>query len=136
MWKTLDANSKQTMPYLYVDKKSFKLHLSSIMKHFKLTDEIIERDEWVKMFHKLAADSSRNVKQIKKFGMKLAATNPNELFLPHEFDGSRLLHGRIQNAWAGAYVVYGPGWKPEIVIGLHISNGIAPPHCMVEKAHS
>jgi hypothetical protein len=59
--------------------------------------------------------------------MKLAATDPNELFLPHEFDGSRLHHGHIQNAWAGAYVVYGPGWKPEIVIGLDISNGIAPP---------
>jgi hypothetical protein len=133
MWKNLDANSKQTMPYLHPDRKALELHLASVMKHFNVTDEIIERHDWVKMFHKLAADTSRKVKQTKKFWLKLASTDPNDHLLPHEFNGSRLLHGRIQNGWAGAYVVYSLGWKPDIVIGLNISSGIAPPPLLGEK---
>lgn len=116
-----------TMPYLLNENKTLELHLASVMTHFNVTDDILARDEWVKMFHKLALDPSRKVKQTKKFGLKLAATDPHEISLPHEFNGSRLRQGCIQNAWAGAYVVYGPGWKTDIVIDLDILSGIASP---------
>jgi hypothetical protein len=63
------------------------------------------------------------------------ATEPNELFLSHEFDGKRLLHDRVMNAWAGDYVFYGgPGWrKPEIIVCLDILNGVPKPNNWWEK---
>jgi hypothetical protein len=57
----------------------------------------------------------------------LAATDLHAFFAPHEFDSECLLLGHIQNAWAGAYIFYGPRWKPEINLCFDISSGIAKP---------
>jgi hypothetical protein len=57
----------------------------------------------------------------------LASSNPQELFLPHEFQDSKRFQGTLANAWAGACVFHGPTWLPDIVISLDISKGLNKP---------
>ena len=33
----------------------------------------------------------------------------------------------MNNAWAGAYIFYGPGWLPEIIISLDTAKDLIPP---------
>ena len=103
------------------------MDLANVLKYFNISESVLGRDEWVNIFSKSYSFTGRKSKFVKQFGLKLASTNPDELFLPHEFNGERMLHGRIQNAWAGAYTFYGPGWKPEVVVILDITNGLSKP---------
>jgi hypothetical protein len=57
----------------------------------------------------------------------LASSNPQELFLPHEFQDKKLFQGTLANAWAGACVFYGPPWLPDTVISLDIWKGLNKP---------
>jgi hypothetical protein len=129
-WKDADSKIKatQNLAYKPADKeKRLILNRASFLKHFKRTDEEdIGRDTWIKYFiTAIKLGDTRAFRAVKRFGMALASTDPTELFLPHQFDGKTLLEGPIENAWAGAYIVYGAAWKPEI--GLDISGGINAP---------
>ena len=106
------------------------------MKHFtRSDDEEISRGQWVNDFiASTRLGNSRTVKYIKGFGIALAATDPTDLFTPEQFNGTILLGGPIENAWAGAYTIYGAAWKAEI--GLNISDGIAPPSTWWKKLRS
>lgn len=126
-WKDLDTTTKGIMPYIASDRSILETNLKAVLAHYKIKGLKIGREEWVKIFIDLAKLGGRKNKGIKKFGIKLAASNPHEIFYPHEFNGTKLLPGIAQNAWAGAYVVYGPGWKPERTVGLDISKGINLP---------
>ena len=103
------------------------LHRATFLKHFNRSDEEeVSRDQWVNHFiASTKLGQTRALRYIKRFGMALASTDPTELFAPDQFNGNTLLGGPIENAWAGAYTVYGAAWKPEI--GLDISAGISPP---------
>jgi hypothetical protein len=126
-WKNLDASLKGIMPFMENERTILERELANIMKHYQLTELILSRDEWVKIFTHSTNLIGRHTKFIKRFGVKMAATDPSILFLPHEFNGVRLLQGRIMNAWAGAYVFYGPGWKAERNICLDNTSGLARP---------
>ena len=129
MWKDADAGLKAIIGLAYKasDKdKKLLLNRASFLKHFKRSDdEEISRDQWVNYFiDSTKFGNSRALKNIKRFGIALASTDPTEIFAPEQFNGTILIGGPIENAWAGAYTVYGAAWKPEI--GLDISDGIAP----------
>jgi hypothetical protein len=62
-------------------------------------------------------------------GVRLASSDPNEIFSILEFDGKQLVQGTstIAHAWAGAHTFCRSGWIPEITASLDVSAGIAPP---------
>ena len=72
-----------------------------------------------------SAQGRNSHKFIKHLGVRLAGSDPNEILLPHEFNGKLINQGLLTNAWAGAYTFYGPGWIPEVSVSLDISAGIA-----------
>jgi hypothetical protein len=128
-WKNLDTSLiVGIMPFMENEQTTLQWDLSNIMKHYQLIEPILSHDEWVQIFPHSANLIGQHTKFIKRFGVKLAATNLATLFLPHEFNGVRLLQGRIMNAWwAGAYIFYAPGWKAERNICLDITFGLARP---------
>jgi hypothetical protein len=126
-WKGLDPALQSVMPYLPSDRTALDMDLANFRQHFNITDSVLGKDTWAGLFAKSYSLNGRRTKLFKKLGVKLAATDPHEFFAPQEFDGVRLRHGSIPNAWAGAYIFYGPGWKPEITVCLDVSSGIAKP---------
>jgi hypothetical protein len=126
-WKGLDKHYKNLMPFLISDRASAEKALANALQHFNIKEATTNRDEWVRIFNDSYTNKSRKSKMIKTFGVKLAASDPKGFFLPHEFNGEKLLRGNWTNAWAGAYTFYGPGWLPEIVVCLDISTGISKP---------
>ena len=113
MWKDIPLATKEIsgLAYKVADKeKKLLLHMSSFLKHFSMsTDDKISRDKWAQMFKEASLLNGRSHKFLKRFGIALASTDPTELFLPHQFNGTILLRGCTENAWAGAYTVYGAG---------------------------
>jgi hypothetical protein len=135
-WKGLHTTLKNIMPYMASDRTGASMDLDNFIRHFNITESIIGRDNWVDLFSKSHGLIGKKTKLLKKFGVRLAATDPHEFFQSYEFDGERLLSGRMQNAWAGAYVFYGPGWQPEVQVCLDISSGIAKPTIWWNKLDS
>jgi hypothetical protein len=128
-WKSLDAHSKNLMPYMATDRASADIEIANALKTLeKHPTAALSRDAWLKIFLvSYSAKGKNKKKSIKHFGVRLAASDPKEFFLPHEFNGTKLLQGRLANAWAGAYIFYGPGWLPEISVSLDVSAGIDNP---------
>ena len=92
----------------------------------KDSKKILSRDEWTNIFAVTYTAQGKNKnKPIKHLGVRLAFSDPHELFLPHEFQGGKLIPGRMTNIWAGAYTLFGSGWLPDI--SLDISKGISAP---------
>jgi hypothetical protein len=108
-WKGLTQHLQNLPPYTADNKTGAIMDLYNFTKYFNITDKTIGRDHWVELFSKAHSFAGKKTKLLNKFGVTLAASNPHELFLPQEFNGERLLTGRLQNAWAGAYVFYCPG---------------------------
>jgi hypothetical protein len=131
IWRNLDTSKKEIYGLAFkmhdYDNKML-LEKAKVLKYFNLPDDAkLSRDDWVRKFIILAKlPDSKDFKFIKRFGVALAATDPVEIFTPQQFkNGTTLFEGPMENAWAGAYTLYGAGWLPEI--GLDISSGISPP---------
>ena len=101
------------------------------MEHYKRDKNAsLSRENWAKIFGVTYSSSGRSkTKSIKHLGARLISSSPKDLFLPHDFNAESniLLQGKLSNAWAGAYLFYGPGWLPEIIISLDTANGLKPP---------
>jgi hypothetical protein len=83
---------------------------------------------WIKAFSAHAAASGKSSAEFsKQLGARLASSNPQELFLPHEFQDKKLFQGTLANAWAGACVFCRPAWLPDTVISLDISKKLNKP---------
>jgi hypothetical protein len=127
-WKTLDAASKKLMPFITGDRSQIEKSIQQTLKHLEKSEAKTDRDAWAKIFAVTYSAKGRNKsKFIKHLGVKLAGSDPNEIFFPHEFNGEKLIKGAIAHAWAGAYTFYGPGWIPEIKVSLDTSAGIDAP---------
>ena len=128
-WTNLDDFSKQLGPFLSSERDHAKAEIIRASDHLK-ANKVFTRDDWVKAFNLTFGSKGRSkTKFIKHLGARLASSDPAELLLPHEFnnDTKHLLHGPLANAWAGAYIFYGPGWIPEIRISLDTTKGIKEP---------
>jgi hypothetical protein len=128
-WRKVDAAYTNLGLFMAIDRPKAEAEISRSLKFLKKTaTAVLSRDEWTKVFsaHASASDKS-SAKFLKQLGARLASSNPQELFLPHEFQDKKLFQGTLANAWAGAYVFYGPAWLPDTVISLDISKGLNKP---------
>ena len=128
-WTNLSQQAKNLMPYIDTDRDNAIMDLDNCLLKWDGIDKDTEtKDQWASAFDKSYRARKRHKGGlIKLFGIKLAGTKPSELFLDLEFDGTNLYGSPIANAWAGAYIFYGPAWNPQRVICLDISNGPAKP---------
>ena len=130
-WKKLDDHSRKLSPFGDNDRPAILKVLEATLIHFnKDKTSSLSREDWAKIFGVTASASGKNkAKFVKHFGARLILSSPKDLFLPHEFNAETniLLQGKINNAWAGAYLFYGPGWLPEIIISLDTAEGLKPP---------
>jgi hypothetical protein len=128
-WTTLSQQSKNLMPYIDTDRENALMDMDNcLLKWDGIDKDTATKDQWASAFDKsYKARKGHKGGLIKLFGIKLAGTKPSELFLDSEFDGTNLFGSPIANAWAGAYIFYGPAWNPQRVICLDISHGPAKP---------
>ena len=128
-WTSLSQQAKNTMPYISSDRQKALQDLEKCLPNWPGFDiNEATKDHWASAFNKsYKARKNQKGGPINIFGRKLAGTRPTELFLDSEFDGTSLFGSPLANAWAGAYIFYGPVWEPHRLICLDISNGPAPP---------
>jgi hypothetical protein len=128
-WTTLSQQAKHLMPYIDTDRDNAFMDLDNcLLKWDGIDKDTATKDQWALAFDKLyRARKGYKGGLIKLFGIKLAGTKPSEFFLDSEFNGTNLFGSSIANAWAGAYIFYGPAWNPQRVICLDISHGPAKP---------
>jgi hypothetical protein len=131
-WTTLSQTAKNAMPYLSSERDKARVDLDKcLLKWDGINKDTATKDQWASAFDKsYKARKTHKGGLIKIFGIKLAGTKPTELFSDAEFDGSYLFGSPLANAWAGAYIFYGPVWNPQHIICLDVTHGTAKPTSM------
>jgi hypothetical protein len=86
-WRKLDATYKNLGPFMAIDRPKAEAEISRSLKFLKKpATAALSRDEWTKVFSAHASASGKSsAKFLKQLGARLASSDPQELFLPHEF---------------------------------------------------
>ena len=129
--KDLDNNSRKLTPFGGNDRPAVLREIESTLVHFKKDKSAsLSHVDWAKIFGVTSSSSGKSkTKFVKYLGARLILSSLQDLFLLHEFNAKThtLFQGKLNNAWAGAYLFYGPGWLPVIIISLDRVIGLKAP---------
>jgi hypothetical protein len=112
-WKAIPERVKNSIKEFTKDDTEYIGDMmEDVAKLMAKKVEKLDKDSWVKSFVETKdISAARNKKRtIRIFGASLANSDPEALIEPAIFDRNQLHETPIDNAWAAAYTLYGPGW--------------------------